>query len=136
MLSAAPLALAALLLGSKIFFAYLIAPSARNLLDAESAAHYLDDALPRFYLWGMAVSALGALLAAYQRNAAALLLLAVFTAYFYARQFLTPRLRAARETWQAGGSAQDKAQFDKLHKRGVLLGAIQAVLLAVFIAAA
>ncbi|MGR3913936.1 MAG: DUF4149 domain-containing protein [Gammaproteobacteria bacterium] len=126
--------LSAMLLGSMLFFALMVAPSVRKLLDAENAWHYLGDLFPRFYLWGIAVSGAGCLLAAYQRNPAALLVFsAVLCGYLYSRQLLGRKLSRAGEIWHAGGSAQDKAQFEKLHNRSVLVNVTQIVLLGILI---
>jgi len=126
--------LSALLLGSMLFFALMVAPSVHKLLDAENAWRYLGDLFPRFYLWSIGVSIAGSLLAAYLRNPAALLIfLMVLCGYLYSRQILGPKLSRAGETWHAGGSAQDKMQFNKLHQRSVLLNTAQIMLLGVLI---
>lgn len=125
--------IAALLLGSMLFFAGLVAPSVRKLLDAENAGKYLSDLFPRFYLWGIALSAAGVLAALYARTPAAILIVIVLCGYVYSRQWLGPRIIGARETWLAADSPQHKAQFDKLHKQSVLINCIQIVLLGVLI---
>jgi len=125
--------IAALLLGSMLFFAAMVAPSVRKLLDAENAGKYLSDLFPRFYLWGIALSAAGVIAAFYARTPAAILAVIVLGGYLYSRQWLVPRLMRARETWLAGDSPQHKAQFDKLHKQSVLINCIQIMLLCVLI---
>ena len=129
-----PLSLiSALLLGSMIFFAVLVAPSVHKLLDAENAGRYLSDLFPRFYLWGIALSLAGTLVALYNRSPAFLLIGIVLCGYVYSRQWLVPKIIRARETWLANDSPQNKAKFDKLHKQSVLANTIQIVLLAILI---
>ena len=129
-----PLSLiSALLFGSMLFFAVLVAPSVHKLLDAENAGRYLSDLFPRFYLWSIALSAIGMLVALYERTPAAMLMAIVLCGYLYSRQILNPGITRAREVWLASDSPQDKARFDKLHKQSVLINSIQIVLLGILI---
>lgn len=129
-----PLSLiSALLLGSMLFFAALVAPSVHKLLDAENAGRYLNDLFPRFYLWGIALSGAGTLVALYNRSPAFMLMGIVLCGYLYSRQILNPKITRAREQWQASDSPHDKTQFDKLHKQSVLVNSIQSVLLGILI---
>ncbi len=129
-----PLSLiSALLFGSMVFFAVLVAPSVHKLLDAENAGRYLNDLFPRFYLWGITLSGIGMLVALYNRSPAFMLMGLVLCGYLYARQILNPKITGARERWLASDSPQDKAQFDKLHKQSVLVNSIQIVLLGILI---
>ncbi len=125
--------ISALLLGSMIFFAVLVAPSVHKLLDAENASRYSSDLFPRFYLWGIALSGLGTLFAVYHRSAAFLLIGIVLCGYIYSRQWLNPKINRAKEVWLSSDSPQDKAQFDKLHKQSVLINTIQIVLLTILL---
>lgn len=121
------------LLGSTVFFAVLVAPSVGKLLDAENAGRYLADLFPRFYLWGGGWSCAGLLVALYHRSPTFMLMIIVLGGYIYARQLLNPKLVSAREIWLASDSPQDKALFDQLYKQGMLVNAIQIVLLAILI---
>ena len=125
--------ISALLLGSMVLFAALVAPSVHKLLDAENAGRYLSDLFPRFYLWGIALAGAGTLAALYNRSPTFMLIGIVLCGYLYSRQFLTPKILRARETWLASDSPQDKAQFDKLHKQSVLVNSIQIVLLSILV---
>lgn len=125
--------IAALLLGSMLFCALLVAPSVPKLLDAENAGRYLDDLFPRFYLWGIGLSLAGTLVALYNRSPAVLLIGIVLCGYVYSRQWLIPKIARARETWLANDSPQNKAKFDKLHRQSVLANTIQIVLLTILL---
>ena len=123
----------ALLLGSMIFFATLVAPSVHKLLDAENAVRYLRDLFPRFYLWGIALSGAGTVVAVYNRSATFMLTGIVLCGFIYSRQWLTPKINKAREMWLSSDSPQDKAAFNRLHKQSVLVNVIQIVLLSILI---
>lgn len=125
--------ISALLLGSMLFFAALVAPSVHKLLDAENAGRYLDDLFPRFYLWGIALASVGTLVALYDRSLAVVPMGLVLCGYLYSRQFLNSKITRARETWLASDSPQDKAQFNHLHKQSVMVNAIQIALLVILI---
>jgi hypothetical protein len=132
MYSPVPL-LAALLLGSMLFFAALVAPSVHKLLDAENASRYLNDLFPRFYLWGIGLSGLGTAIAVFNKSATFMLTGIVMLGFVYARQYLNPKIDRAGEKWHSSDVPQDKAVFDKLYKQSVLLNTIQIVLLTVII---
>ena len=129
-----PLSLiSALLFGTMLFFAALVAPSVHKLLDAENAGRYLNDLFPRFYLWGITLSGIGTVVAAYNRSPAFMLIGIVLCGYLYSRQILNPKITRAREQWLASDTPQDKARFDKLHKQSVLVNSIQIVLLGILV---
>lgn len=125
--------IAALLFGSMLFFVALVAPSVPKLLDAENAGRYLNDLFPRFYLWSIALSSIGIIVALYQRSAAVILMGIVLCGYIYARQFLNPKITLAREVWLSSDSPQDKSEFDKFHQHSVLVNTIQIMLLGVLL---
>ena len=129
-----PLSLiSALLFGTMLFFAALVAPSVHKLLDAENAGRYLNDLFPRFYLWGITLSGIGTVVAAYNRSPAFMLIGIVLCGYLYSRQILNPKITRAREQWLASDTPHDKARFDKLHKQSVLVNSIQIVLLGILV---
>ena len=123
----------ALLLGSMIFFAAVIAPSVFKLLEAEQAGIFLRGLFPRFYLWGAVMSLLALLLSLWTSPANILLVAIVLLGFVYSRQFLTKRINAARDRWLASDAANDKISFDRLHKQSVMINIIQMFLLLVII---
>ena len=123
----------ALLLGSMIFFAAVIAPSVFKLLEAEQAGIFLRGLFPRFYLWGAVMSVLALLLSLWTSPANILLVAIVLLGFVYSRQFLTKRINAARDRWLASDAANDKIAFDRLHKQSVMINLIQMFLLLVII---
>ena len=123
----------ALLLGSMIIFAAVIAPSVFKLLEAEQAGIFLRGLFPRFYLWGAVMSVLALLLSLWTSPANILLVAIVLLGFVYSRQFLTKRINAARDRWLASDAANDKIAFDRLHKQSVMINLIQMFLLLVII---
>ena len=118
MIENALLAVAAVLLGSMLFFAAVVAPTLFHALDAEAAGRFLRRLFPRYYAWGLALAVLGLPLA-WPAGPWAFGLFALLAATFaYARQVLLPAINVSRD-------AGDGARFRALHRRSVLLNAGQ-----------
>ncbi|MBI4909884.1 MAG: DUF4149 domain-containing protein [Acidobacteria bacterium] len=113
--------------GSILFFSFIVAPTLFRTLDPPEAGKAVRAIFPRYYLagifCGLALTAVhtarGVLFYWGGMTIPAIFLFVLLTlANLYARQVLTPAINNARE---AGPSA--KPQFDKLHRRSVLLNA-------------
>lgn len=132
MLSLATL-ISSLLLGSMIFFAGIVAPSAFQSLDDEDALKYTRHLFPKYYLWGIFLSVLATGLAVIARSYTCILLSIILLGFLYGRQILLPKITAAKDQWLASDSAQDKSHYKSLHKRSVIINATQIILLIIIV---
>ncbi len=127
--------LASLLLGSMVFFAAVVAPAAFRSLEGERAGAFLRALFPRYYLWGLILSLANLGVCLLHSPKGAVLMALVLAGFAYARQVLVPALNAARDRWRETDSPGDKAGFQALHRRSVIINVIQMAMLAVIIIA-
>ena len=127
--------IASLLLGSMVFFAAVVAPAAFRSLDDGNAGAFLRMLFPRYYLWGIVLSlaCLGVSLVHSPKSAALMTL--VLAGFAYARQLLVPAINDARNQWRETDDPGDKARFNALHRRSVIINVAQMAMLAVIIVA-
>lgn len=116
------------LIGSMIFFAATVAPTVFRTLSMKNTGAFLRSFFPRYYMWGFALAAIAAVLAAaidgYLLAACAL----VASLFAYARQILMPQINEARDNHvrQIAGAG---TRFHSLHIRSVAINALQLLLL-------
>ncbi|MDJ0740084.1 MAG: DUF4149 domain-containing protein [Gammaproteobacteria bacterium] len=122
------------LAGSMLFFAAVVAPLVFRALSAAAAGAFLRAFFPRYYLWGIAVAAAAAALAAFVDWRAFAACAAVALLFVYARQSLMPKINAARDASQDGDAAA-AARFERLHRISVLINAAQLLALLAIAAA-
>jgi hypothetical protein len=124
------------LLGSMLFFAIVVAPIVFTALPSDAAGRFLRLLFPRYYTWGLIVSALATLPAVLILWLDAVLMALVTALFLLARQFLMPRINASRDAALAG-DAVAKRRFNQLHGFSVFINLVQMLmLLAVFVHAA
>lgn len=120
---------ASALLGSMVFFPAVVAPLVFRTLPADNAGAFLRSMFPRYYLWGAALSAV-ALAATLGRPVVdAVVLAVVLVGFVVSRQLLMPGINAARDAMVAGGGAQARQRFRRLHGLSVLVNVAQIALL-------
>lgn len=124
-----------LLLGSMVFFAAVVAPSAFRALGAEEAGRFLRRIFPRYYLWGIILSTVALLVCLFHSPKGAFLMALVLAGFVYSRQFLTPAINAAKDRWNESESPRDKSEFSRLHRRSVIINVAQMAMLAIIIIA-
>lgn len=124
---------AALLLGSMLFFAAVVAPAVFKILDGEPASRFLRGLFPRFFLWGIVLSGISLLLSFWTSPVNSLLIALILAGFIYSRQVLTEKINRARDQWLASDGPTDKARFDALHKRSVMINVAQIALLLIII---
>ena len=115
---------ASFLLGSMVFFAAVTAPAVFAFLPEDARGSFLRGVFPRYYAWGIAVSAIAAVLARPRRQ--------VKRRHPGARHHGVPgrapgrgpRINRAREGREAGIEAS-KAAFARLHRLSVLINLAQ-----------
>lgn len=125
----------ALLLGSMLFFAAIVAPSAFRALTPADAGKFFRTIFPRYYLWGIVLSALALAVCLWHSPKGAVLMAFVLAGFVYSRQLLMPAINTARDRWQESESAQDKAAFSALHRRSVIINVAQMLMLVIIIIA-
>lgn len=124
LLSLVAIVLVAILFGSMVFFAGVMAPLTHRKLPPEVAGAFLREVFPVYYVVMLVVSALGAA-AAYKPNPiAAAALAGVALGFAYARLFLLPRINRLRDE---PDSAQEGA-FRRLHHQSVVINLVQMVI--------
>ena len=125
-------ALVLMLLGAMLFFPSVVAPVVFSSLPEAQAGVFLRSMFPRYYGFIIALSLIAALLflvandeSAYQ---AAIVCLFVGVSTLWVRQWLLPRINAARDE-QLAGNAEAGRRFDRDHKLSVGINMVQLVLL-------
>ena len=125
-------ALVLMLLGAMLFFPSVVAPVVFSSLPEAQAGVFLRSMFPRYYGFMIALSLIAALLflvandeSAYQ---AAIVCLFVGVSTLWVRQWLLPRINAARDA-QLAGNVEAGRRFDRDHKLSVGINMVQLVLL-------
>lgn len=123
-LQGAGIVLVALLVGSMLFFSFVMAPLLFIKLDIEVAGKFVRVVFPWYYLLIIALATVGSLVlvAIAPLNAGLLALVAAST--LYCRQSLMPRINEYRDRSKAGETGTNKT-FDKLHRRSEILNGLQ-----------
>lgn len=122
-----------ILLGCMLFFTTIVAPSIFKSLDDDAALKFTRYVFPKYYLWGIAVSALAAGFALAARTYTCILLSIIFLGFVYGRQILRAKMTHAKDQWLASDSAQDKSRYKSLHKRSIIINASQMALLLIVV---
>ena len=126
-------ALVLMLLGAMLFFPSVVAPVVFTSLPEAQAGAFLRSMFPRYYSFMIALSLIEALLflVATDESAeqAAMVCLFVGVSTLWVRQWLLPRINAARDA-QLAGDAEAGRRFDRDHKLSVGINLLQLVLLA------
>ena len=122
-----------MLLGAMLFFPSVVAPVVFTSLPEAQAGGFLRSMFPRYYSFMIALSLIATLLflvandeSAYQ---AAVVCLFVGVSTLGVRQWLLPRINAARDA-QLAGDAEAGRRFDRGHKLSVGINLLQLALLA------
>lgn len=124
-----------LLLGSMVFFAAVVAPSAFQSLEPEQTSQFLRKIFPRYYLWGIVFSVAALAVCLFHSPKGSVLMVLVLAGFIYSRQILMPKINELRETYQCSESPQDKARFDALHRRSVIINVAQMLMLVTIVIA-
>ena len=126
-------ALVLMLLGAMLFFPSVVAPVVFTSLPEAHAGAFLRSMFPRYYAFMIALSLISTSLflvadggSAYR---AAIVCLFVSVSTLWVRQWLLPRINAARDA-QLSGDTEAGRRFDRDHKLSVGINLLQLVLLA------
>lgn len=119
-----------LLLGGMLFFPIVVAPIVFKSLPEAEAGLFLRSMFPRYYLFIIALSALGFVFyqvdAGYDPTLPAIVCLWVALSTLWVRQSLVPRINDARDAQLAGDDTAG-ARFDRGHKLSVAINMLQLV---------
>ena len=125
-------ALVLMLLGAMLFFPSVVAPVVFTSLPEAQAGAFLRSMFPRYYAFMIALSLIAALLLLVGSNQSAflatLVCLFVGVSTLWVRQWLLPRINAARDA-QLAGNVEAGRRFDRDHKLSVGINMVQLVLL-------
>ena len=125
-------ALVLMLLGAMLFFPSVVAPVVFTSPPEAQAGAFLRSMFPRYYAFMIALSLIAALLFLVGSNQSALLAtlvcLFVGVSTLWVRQWLLPRINAARDV-QLAGDTEAGRRFDRDHKLSVGINMLQLVLL-------
>jgi len=125
-------ALVLMLLGAMLFFPSVVAPVVFTSLPEAQAGAFLRSMFPRYYAFMIALSLIAALLFLVGSNQSAflatLVCLFVGVSTLWVRQWLLPRINAARDA-QLAGNFETGRRFDRDHKLSVGINMVQLVLL-------
>lgn len=117
----------ALLFGGMMLYAFGFAAFILNALPAEVARPTIRRAFPHFYLFVLAVAAVGAVLLVTQDRVAAMIMAAIAVTTLPTRQILMPAINAASD-------AGDRRRFMVLHSGSVLITLVHILATAVVLA--
>ena len=110
--------------GGMVFFAFVFAPLVFTKLPYETAAGFIRQVFPVYYLAMACGTAVAGVFTVYDAYLEALALVAVGSGFIFARQQLMPAINRLRDA-QMAGAAGAEAQFTALHRLSVLLNAAQ-----------
>jgi hypothetical protein len=126
--SAVLLWLVGALAGSMVFFGAVVAPLVFRVLPADAAGTFLRAFFPAYYIWGMALASVAALVAVFADPPSAALCIAVGVLFVFVRQWLVPRINRARDASLAGDADAGK-RFERMHRLSVAINMMQLVAL-------
>ena len=126
-------AMVLMLLGAVLFFPSVVAPAIFTSLPEAQAGAFLRSMFPRYYGFMIALSLIAAFLFLVGNDesayTAAIACLFVGVSTLWVRQWLLPRINAARDA-QLAGDVEAGRRFDRDHKLSVGINLLQLILLA------
>jgi len=122
LLSLLAIVLVALLFGSMVFFAGVMAPLIHRKLPPEVAGAFLGEVFPVYYVMLFLVSLLAAAAAFKPNPIAGGTLVLVAIGFLYSRLFLLPRINRLR-----GDLGAPEGDFRRLHHQSVIINLIQMI---------
>ncbi len=127
--------LSTILLGTMLFFAFIVAPSIHKSLDDDEALTFSRYLFPRYFLCGIVLSGLGIIFSVLDGSYTFILLIVILLGFAYSRQILLPKISKAKDQWTISESPQDKTRYKSLHRRSVIINATQIILLVIIVVA-
>ena len=109
------------ILSFMIFFPLVVATSVFKVLDEKQSSKFLRIFFPKYYLYGLVLSAIGLSLSIYYENKLSMLIFLLITVGFvFSRQVLMPMINKSKDL-------KDESKFNKLHKFSVFINFLQII---------
>lgn len=118
----------ALTFGGMTFFSTVMAPLIFTKLPFETAAVFIRQVFPWYYLTMGGTTLIALIVLALDANGSAMwetvLLILVLAGFIYARQVLMPLINRARDA-QLAGEKEAELRFKRLHRTSVIINGMQ-----------
>jgi hypothetical protein len=114
----------ALLFGGMVFFAAVMAPLVFTKLPGDVAGRFIRQVFPFYYLYVLAISAVGGIALLPLRSPDAVALMAVALVTVWLRQVLMVRINRLSDAARGGDTAA-KPRFDRAHRLSVVINLAQ-----------
>ena len=112
---------AAAILSFMIFFPLVVATSVFKVLDEKQSSKFLRIFFPKYYLYGLVLSAIGLSLSIYYENKLSMLIfLLIVVGFVFSRQILMPMINKSKDL-------KNESKFNKLHKFSVFINFLQII---------
>ncbi len=112
---------AAAILSFMIFFPLVVATSVFKVLDEKQSSKFLRIFFPKYYLYGLVLSAIGFSFSTYYENKLSMLVfLLIVVGFAFSRQVLMPKINQSKDL-------EDESKFNKLHKFSVFINFLQII---------
>ena len=112
---------AAATLSFMIFFPLVVATSVFKVLDEKQSSKFLRIFFPKYYLYGLVLSAIGFALSTFHENKLSMLIfLLIMIGFIFSRQVLMPMINKAKDL-------NNENKFNKLHKFSVFINFLQII---------
>ena len=109
------------ILSFMIFFPLVVATSVFKVLDEKQSSKFLRIFFPKYYLYGLVLSAIGFSFSTYYENKLSMLVfLLIVVGFVFSRQVLMPKINKSKDL-------EDESKFNKLHKFSVFINFLQII---------
>ena len=110
------------ILSFMIFFPVVVATSIFKVLDENQSSKFLRIFFPKYYLFGLILSAIGLILSIIQSHALALpVFIFLIISFLFSKQILMPIINKAKDE-------KKEERFNKMHKFSVFINFVQMAL--------
>ena len=110
-----------------IFFPFVVAPTIFKNLDEKQTKLFLRSFFPKYYLFGILLSAIGTIFCSYEKD---LILIFSFVflliSFIFLRQYLTPLINNAKDN--IINDKKNEIRFQKLHMLSLMINFLQIIL--------
>ena len=115
------------LLGSLVFFSFIVAPNTFKNLDSNNARKFIRSIFPKLYLWSLIISFVITILFLANNHLFAFIFFFVSLGYLFSRQFLMKEINKTSDSLDK--SIKLKKKFQRLHSLSVLIFVTQILLI-------
>ena len=108
-----------ILIGSKVFFSLVVAPTTFQTLNEQNARKFIRNIFPKLYIWCLVVSLIITFSLLSINIFHSFIFFLIATGYFYSRQFLMVKINKVSDISKK--QEIHKKQFSRLHNLSVLI---------------